>query len=333
VSQTRLLYEESLSILRELDDQWQLAETLFALARLTAAQGDQQDYRAAQSLCEECLLLFHTLGDRRMVARVLMIQGQLAFEQRDYATAQRLIQEGMPILQALKDRRYSVGSLLILGTVDAAQGNVAQGLLLCREALLQLREMGDIREMGYKGVIMVCLLQLATGVAMQGHALLAARILGALAVLTDTPGAPPFPFRRASYEYTVAMTRAQLGEEPFAVAWQEGQGMTLEETLVMPEPASLHEPAADPLRPLPNHRLSAPTTAPDELTAREVEVLRLLAQGLSNTRMAERLVISPRTIHAHIRSIYSKLGLTSRVAATRYAIDHHLLSSTLPDHA
>jgi DNA-binding NarL/FixJ family response regulator len=69
------------------------------------------------------------------------------------------------------------------------------------------------------------------------------------------------------------------------------------------------------------------------LTAREVEVLRLLAQGLSNTQMAERLIISPRTIHAHIRSIYSKLGLTSRVAATRYAIDHHLLSSALPDHA
>jgi len=109
--------------------------------------------------------------------------------------------------------------------------------------------------------------------------------------------------------------------------------MTLEETLVMPEPAPLHQPAADSLRPLPNHRLPAPTTAPDELTALEVEVLRLLAQGLSNTQMAERLVISPRTIHAHIRSIYSKLGLTSRVAATRYAIDHHLLSSPLPDHA
>jgi predicted ATPase/DNA-binding CsgD family transcriptional regulator len=333
VSQTRLLYEESLSILRELDDRWQLAETLFALARLLAvAPGDQQDYRAAQSLCEECLLLFHTLGDRRMVARVLMVQGQLAFEQRDYAKARRLLQEGLPILQALKDRRYSVGSLLILGTVDAAQGNVAQGLLLCREALLQLREMGDIREMGYKGVIMVCLLQLATDVAMQGQAVLAARILGALAVLTETPGAPPFPFRRASYEYTVAMTRAQLGEEPFAVAWQEGQEMTLEETLVMPEPAPLHQPAADPLRPLPNHRPPAPTTAPDELTAREVEVLRLLAQGLSNSQMAERLVISHRTIHAHIRSIYSKLGLTSRVAATRYAIDHHLLSSALPGH-
>jgi predicted ATPase/DNA-binding CsgD family transcriptional regulator len=323
VSQTRLLYEESLSILRELDDQWQLAETLFALARLLAtAPGDQQDSRTAQSLCEECLLLFDSLGDRRMVARVLMVQGQLAFEQRDYATARRLIQEGLPILQALKDRRYTVGSLLILGTIEAAQGNIAQGLLLCNEALLQLREMGDIREMGYKGFIMACLLQLATGIAVQGQAVLAARILGALAAL-GTLDAPPFPFSRASYEYTVAMTRAQVGEEPFAVAWHEGRAMTLDEALVLPEPAPQHQPATGPLVPL---QTPAPTTLPDELTAREVEVLRLLAQGLSNAQMAERLVISPRTIHAHIRSIYSKLSLTSRVAATRYAIDHHLLS-------
>jgi DNA-binding CsgD family transcriptional regulator len=257
-----------------------------------------------------------------MVARVLMVQGQLAFEQRDYATARRLIQEGLPILQALKDRRYTVGSLLILGTIEAAQGNIAQGLLLCNEALLQLREMGDIREMGYKGFIMACLLQLATGIAVQGQAVLAARILGALAAL-GTLDAPPFPFSRASYEYTVAMTRAQVGEEPFAVAWHEGRAMTLDEALVLPEPAPQHQPATGPLVPL---QTPAPTTLPDELTAREVEVLRLLAQGLSNAQMAERLVISPRTIHAHIRSIYSKLSLTSRVAATRYAIDHHLLS-------
>lgn len=145
-----------------------------------------------------------------------------------------------------------------------------------------------------------------------------------------------FAFSSEHGSFTARQERAQLGEEPFAVAWQEGREMTLEEALVMPEPAPPHQPAAGPLvprRPVPNHRPPAPTTAPDELTAREVEVLRLLAQGLSNTQMAERLIISPRTIHAHIRSIYSKLGLTSRVAATRYAIDHHLLSSSLPDHA
>jgi DNA-binding NarL/FixJ family response regulator len=41
--------------------------------------------------------------------------------------------------------------------------------------------------------------------------------------------------------------------------------------------------------------------------------------------MADKLIISPRTVHAHVRSIYSKLGITSRSSATRYAIDHKLL--------
>jgi DNA-binding NarL/FixJ family response regulator len=67
-----------------------------------------------------------------------------------------------------------------------------------------------------------------------------------------------------------------------------------------------------------------PSTYPAGLTAREVEVLRLLAGRLSNQQVADKLVLSPRTVHAHISSIYSKLAVTSRSAATRYAIEHHL---------
>ena len=60
------------------------------------------------------------------------------------------------------------------------------------------------------------------------------------------------------------------------------------------------------------------------LTERETEVLRLVAMGLSDADVAERLVISPRTVHAHLRSIYRKLGLSSRGAATRFAVEHKL---------
>ncbi len=51
------------------------------------------------------------------------------------------------------------------------------------------------------------------------------------------------------------------------------------------------------------------------LTAREIEVLRLVADGLSNAEIAERLVLSERTVHAHLRSIFDKLGVNSRTAA------------------
>ena len=62
----------------------------------------------------------------------------------------------------------------------------------------------------------------------------------------------------------------------------------------------------------------------DGLTEREIEVLRSVAQGLTDAQVAERLVISPRTVHSHLNSIYSKLGISSRSAATRYAIEHNL---------
>jgi DNA-binding CsgD family transcriptional regulator len=56
-----------------------------------------------------------------------------------------------------------------------------------------------------------------------------------------------------------------------------------------------------------------------------MEVLRLVAEGLTDAQIAEVLGISPRTVNAHLRSIYSKLGLTSRHAATRYALEHHFV--------
>jgi len=66
-------------------------------------------------------------------------------------------------------------------------------------------------------------------------------------------------------------------------------------------------------------------TSPAGLTAREVEVLRLVAQGLTDAQVAEQLVISRRTVNWYLTSIYSKLGVPSRSAATRYAIEHKLV--------
>ena len=57
----------------------------------------------------------------------------------------------------------------------------------------------------------------------------------------------------------------------------------------------------------------------------EVGVLRLVAGGLTNAQIAQQLVISSRTVNAHMRSIYNKLEISSRIAATHYAIDHQLI--------
>ena len=68
-----------------------------------------------------------------------------------------------------------------------------------------------------------------------------------------------------------------------------------------------------------------PVTSPDGLTPREVEVLHLLASGLTNPQIAERLVVSLPTVNTHVAAIFNKLRVNSRSAATRYAVEHHLV--------
>jgi len=63
----------------------------------------------------------------------------------------------------------------------------------------------------------------------------------------------------------------------------------------------------------------------EELTSRELDVLRLVADGLTNAEAAQRLIISPYTVNMHLRSIYAKLGVSSRSAAVRRALDHKLI--------
>lgn len=70
---------------------------------------------------------------------------------------------------------------------------------------------------------------------------------------------------------------------------------------------------------------SCARTSPEGLTPCELKVLRLLAQGLKSSQIADELVVTITTVNFHLRSIYSKLGVTCRAAATRYAMEHHLV--------
>jgi DNA-binding NarL/FixJ family response regulator len=67
-------------------------------------------------------------------------------------------------------------------------------------------------------------------------------------------------------------------------------------------------------------------TLPAGLSAREVEVLGLVAEGCSNAQIAQRLVISRRTAEHHVQHIYTKIGVSSRAAAALFAMEHHLLA-------
>jgi DNA-binding NarL/FixJ family response regulator len=77
--------------------------------------------------------------------------------------------------------------------------------------------------------------------------------------------------------------------------------------------------------------LGVPRTGPGgagRLTGRELEVLRLVATGLSNQEIATALVISDHTVRRHLQNIFAKIGVPSRAAATAYAFRHDLISTT-----
>ncbi len=112
---------------------------------------------------------------------------------------------------------------------------------------------------------------------------------------------------------------AGLGEDAFAAAWQAGRALSAEAAVT--QALALGVALAAP----------QPGNAPalvhlDGLTAREVDVLRLLAAGLSNREIAEMLVVSVRTVERHVDNIYGKIGVRGRRNARRYAREHGLIA-------
>ena len=133
------------------------------------------------------------------------------------------------------------------------------------------------------------------------------------------------PDQRDDYKRTVDSLRSRLGEKAFTAAWAEGRKMTLEQILATPD--ELETPERVTLASSSPNIDRPPPGASDanNLTPRELEVLRLVAQGLKDAQISEKLVISHRTVNAHITSIYRKINVSSRSAATRYAIDRKLV--------
>jgi DNA-binding CsgD family transcriptional regulator len=197
------------------------------------------------------------------------------------------------------------------------RGDAASARHLYQESLTLLFECNV-----YKESVAASLEGLAALEAGQGEPRQAGRLWGAAEALREAIGAPMHPVHRASYEHALALAHRELGERAFAIAWAEGRSMTPEQVLTTR--ASTSAPAQVPPPSLVNAPPHKPVTYPHGLTAREMDILRLIAQGWTDAQIAEHLVISPRTVNHHTTSLYSKLGVSSRAAATRYALEHHL---------
>ena len=350
------LLEESVRLMRQIGEPGEVATALFNLAEQVSIQGE---YARGQSLFEEALVLFRKAGNELWVGGTLVWSAFYLWwsASGDAATVRQRLQQGQALISKVGDRNWSAHSSAVAALITLSEGETARAYDLAQESLAIYLEMdyrryiavmlyvlgrvaaqqSDLRaargryveslalaqEMGPKWIIPFNLEGLAGVLATQGELRWAAQLWGAAAVLREAIAYPLPPVERPLYERAMATARVQLGEQAFATAWQEGRTMTLEQVLAASERVALSattpagQPATTTAKTLP--------TYPAGLTAREVEVLRLVAQGLTDGQVAEQLVISPRTVNWHLTSIYSKLGVSSRSTATRFAIELHLI--------
>jgi predicted ATPase/DNA-binding CsgD family transcriptional regulator len=292
--------EEALGLFRALDNGEGIAWSLWALARLSLIQGERAQ---ASALAEEALALFGAMGLDEGVGQTLLLLGQVLLQQGETERARLLFEESHHIFKEGEYQRNAAQALVLLTCAAVLQEHTEAARTSWEESLAILQALHDS-----SGIIAA--LSTLAGVARQhGEARWAVHLWGAAERLREQHAIAILSAERARPEQSMDHARMQLGAEVFAAAWAKGRQMTPEQAFAM--------------RDVPPARLS-PGIA-DDLSARELEVLRLLAQGLTNAQIAERLVISPRTVNAHLRSIYNKLAVTSRTAATRYALAHQFI--------
>jgi non-specific serine/threonine protein kinase len=304
----RALLEESLGIWRELEDRRGSAFTLTFLGRVAVRQGDL----GATQFGEESVALFREIEDKWGIALSLDFLGEAAQLQGDDERAAALHEESLALYKELGDQWGMALEHSNFGRVAFRQGNLDLARARLEQALAIQREVGD------RWTIAWTLHNLGDVIFAQGDCVGSRSLfeegLALFKELGDKGGISSTlhklgrcaqherDFERAESLLEEAQSLAQeLGDDRLAQECQEA----------LEQVRGKGHPAADPT-----------SNYPSDLTKREIEVLRLIAEGLTDAQVADRLFLSTRTVQAHLRSIYSKLNVTTRSAATRYAMEH-----------
>jgi predicted ATPase/DNA-binding CsgD family transcriptional regulator len=322
-AQARSLLEESQRYYRELENKQDLVWSFLYLGQVCFAQGDAA---CAVALVEEGLVQARATHYQIGVACSSYLLGRFALAQNDVTRASASFEGSLSIFEALVLQSNTAQVLSWLAGIALLHGEKAKAVPLCERSIALFRQTDDKEGMA------LCLQQWGCMVARRGAPVWAAQLWGAAETLGGaTRNWRPFDLftlftalgEHADYEHMMSTVRAKLGEQAFAAAWAEGRTMTPEQAIA--EQAHLLVPDRTDTKVRANQHESTAPAYPNDLTEREVEVLLLVARGLTDAQVAEALVISPRTVNAHLRSIYSKLNITSRHAATLFALEQHLI--------
>jgi non-specific serine/threonine protein kinase len=303
------LTEETLALSRQANE---VQGIVWSLLTLAIAATLRADYEQAERLYAEGMSLARELDSA--YARFLYLQnwGWTALLRGDYEGATVLIEEAVELA---KERRRG-----FMGLLSRPLDNLGWAALLGGELGRARAQFGEnvalSEERGDKRTLLMSLEGLACVAGAEGEAVRAARLFGAAEALMETIAYRLVPQERAVLEPYRASVRSRLGE----AAWEEthgnGRAMKLDEAI---------EYALSVEKPSSTTTLSSTAEHhPGGLTSREVEVLTLVVEGLTNAQVARRLFLSPRTVETHLTSIYHKLGVNSRAAATRHALEQGL---------
>jgi predicted ATPase/DNA-binding CsgD family transcriptional regulator len=294
------MFAEALEIFHDLGDEEGVARTLDRLGIVAWFDGDN---KRAATLIGQSLDAFERLGNSGGVGLALTDLGLVMLGDGNGDAAQRLLEQGLSRSRELSDRRNIAKALYGLGDAAQLQGD-RQTAAACYDEGLSIAV-----EYSFPWLAILLLERLAgLMLASPAEPEESARVYGAADELRRSIGAPMPAYFKRCYDAEMAALRGRLDPDGLARAREEGCRLGVDEA------AAAARAALQPAR----------SSATGELTAREVDVLRLVAVGLTDAEVAARLVVSVRTVHAHLRSIYRKLNVRSRSAATRFALEHGL---------
>jgi predicted ATPase/DNA-binding CsgD family transcriptional regulator len=298
-------FEECLAIGRKLGSRYLISN---ALSMIGTIHMRKEEYEAAKAPLEESLAIDREVGDDAGIALTLCRQGSVTYHLGDYEKARELIEESLVKGRELGADLIIAICLARLGMIALHQGDAAQAEAFLIEGLARARTSGNKRWSRWY------LVGLAEVARLGGKAERAAILVGASEGAIGAAGVHYEPAISAAIERIKANVRARLDEETFAKLSAEGRAMPLEEIITL---------AGSPGRAARAATTGGQQANPDDLTEREIEVLRLIAVGKSNLEIGQELVLSRRTVERHISNIYEKIGASGKVAraaATAYAL-------------
>jgi non-specific serine/threonine protein kinase len=302
------LLEESLALARATGDRLATAKALYLLGNVAE---DLDDLDAMDERYEEALALFREVGDPWWVAFTVSSLGRAARKRGDHGRARLLHEEALTLWRGQGNAWGVAWATISLAEAAAAEADAGRAAALFREGVLLHAKLGELSGVYY------CLLGLGRLATYGGRSLEAARLLAAAEALREARGLALQADHREPHDRCVAAARFALGDEAFAAAWAAGRALSVDQAVAeVPAVVAVLAGGPAPSRPTPAY--------PAGLSEREVEVLRLVTQGLTNAQAADRLFLSPRTVDAHLRNVYQKLEVSTRAEAVRFALAHDL---------